>query len=319
MGEQAPMMGSRRLRVVKDVNGRRYRHQRPGPFGRPGSRIGQFDPDAVGEIEAPPPRPGQVMGNSTTPPGGPAKWLSDAGEVRARCLTGRCPTTRGQEADHHRLRAGQPDAIHSPAADIQTRQTGMVILASMSASPVSPKGARASARIPAGGRGAPVTVESASLGWMQASALVLSVLGLVDSAYQTYTHFTGTGLAGCSATGDPCVLVQNSSYAHVLGIPVAVLGVAFYVFMVAICSPPAWRSRLAAIRWIRLASVVTGMIFVLYLVYAELIGVGRICPYCTSVHIITFLLFTLIVCQFVFHPFHPTAESPTGSRWKQSP
>jgi hypothetical protein len=47
MGEQAPMMGSRRLRVVKDVNGRRYRYQRPGSLGRPASRIGQFDPDAV--------------------------------------------------------------------------------------------------------------------------------------------------------------------------------------------------------------------------------------------------------------------------------
>jgi hypothetical protein len=43
MGEQTPMMGRFRLRVVKDVNGRRYRDQRPGSFGR----IGQFDPDAV--------------------------------------------------------------------------------------------------------------------------------------------------------------------------------------------------------------------------------------------------------------------------------
>ena len=41
------MMGRCRLRVVKDVNGRRYRYQRPGPLGRPASRIGQFDPDTV--------------------------------------------------------------------------------------------------------------------------------------------------------------------------------------------------------------------------------------------------------------------------------
>jgi uncharacterized membrane protein len=37
---------------------------------------------------------------------------------------------------------------------------------------------------------------------------------------------------------------------------------------------------------------------VLYLIYAELIEIGRICPHCTSVHIITFLLFCLIVFQF---------------------
>lgn len=178
----------------------------------------------------------------------------------------------------------------------------MAILAGMSASPLSPKGARASARVPAGTSGAPTASRAALLGWMQITALVLSVLGLADSAYQTYTHFTGTGLLGCSTTGDPCVLVQTSSYAYIAGIPVAVFGVAFYVFMVAICSPPAWRSRLAAIRRIRLAAVVTGMIFVLYLIYAELIGVGLICPYCTSVHIITFLLFVLLLCQFTFYP-----------------
>jgi uncharacterized membrane protein len=41
--------------------------------------------------------------------------------------------------------------------------------------------------------------------------------------------------------------------------------------------------------------VVIGMMFVLYLVYREVISLGRICPYCTSVHIITFLLFALLV------------------------
>jgi hypothetical protein len=84
--------------------------------------------------------------------------------------------------------------------------------AGMSASPVSPKGARASANVPAGD--AHARRGAASLSWMQVSAFVLCILGLVDSAYQTYTHFTGTGLAGCSAAGDPCVLVQTSSYAY---------------------------------------------------------------------------------------------------------
>jgi hypothetical protein len=47
MGKQAPMMGRWRLRIVKDVNGGRYRHQRPSAFGCPASRISQFDPDTV--------------------------------------------------------------------------------------------------------------------------------------------------------------------------------------------------------------------------------------------------------------------------------
>jgi hypothetical protein len=39
MGEQAPIMGRCRLRVVKDVNGRGYRYQRPGSPGRPAARL----------------------------------------------------------------------------------------------------------------------------------------------------------------------------------------------------------------------------------------------------------------------------------------
>ena len=35
--------------------------------------------------------------------------------------------------------------------------------------------------------------------------------------------------------------------------------------------------------------------FVLYLIYAELIQIGAICLWCTSVHVATFLIFALIV------------------------
>jgi uncharacterized membrane protein len=142
----------------------------------------------------------------------------------------------------------------------------------------------------------PKTGRAASrLGWLQFSTLALALLGLVDSAYQTYTHYAHAGLLGCSAKADACVVVQSSPYAYVFGIPVAALGVAFYAFMVAICSPRAWRSEMPAIRLARVASVVVGILFVLYLIYSEVIGLGRICPYCTSVHIITFLLFSLVI------------------------
>jgi uncharacterized membrane protein len=135
------------------------------------------------------------------------------------------------------------------------------------------------------------------MGWPQFAILVLSVLGFADSGYQTYAHFTNTGLLACSAKADACVVVQSSQYAWVFGIPVAVLGLAFYAFMVVICSPQAWRSKMPIVHRGRFAAVVIGVLFVLYLVYVEVIRLGRICPYCTSVHIITFLLFSLIVFQ----------------------
>jgi uncharacterized membrane protein len=133
--------------------------------------------------------------------------------------------------------------------------------------------------------------------WIQLTALVLSLAGLGVSIYLTIVHFGSKNILICSANGTiDCEKVLTSSQAMVFGVfPVAVLGLAFYLFMVAINSPWAWRSPLPIIWWARLAGAVTGMGFVLYLIYAELIQIGNICLWCTSVHVITFLLFVLLV------------------------
>jgi uncharacterized membrane protein len=133
--------------------------------------------------------------------------------------------------------------------------------------------------------------------WLPLTTFILSLLGLGLSVYLTITHYTDTAPAGCPANATfNCVKVTTSPESIIFGIfPVAVLGLAFYVFMAAINSPWAWRLDLDIVRWARLAGVITGIAFVLYLVYVELLKVDAICEYCTGVHIITFLLFGLIM------------------------
>lgn len=133
--------------------------------------------------------------------------------------------------------------------------------------------------------------------WLPLTTFILSLVGLGLSIYLTYTHYTDTAPAGCPANATfNCVKVTTSPESMIFGIfPVAVLGLAFYVFMTAINSPWAWRLDLDIVRWARLAGVITGIAFVLYLVYVELLKVDAICEYCTGVHIITFLLFGLIM------------------------
>ena len=80
-----------------------------------------------------------------------------------------------------------------------------------------------------------------------------------------------------------CTKVTTSPQSYVFGIPVAVLGLAFFVFCVAIMSPWAWRASRREVHLVRIASLVVGIGFVLYLVYAELFTIGSICLYCTSV------------------------------------
>ena len=132
--------------------------------------------------------------------------------------------------------------------------------------------------------------------WFQLVTWVLSLAGLGVSIYLTIAHFTESKLLGCSESGlVNCTKVTTSPQSYVFGIPVAVLGLAFFVAAVALMSPWGWRSTRREVALIRIASLVVGMGFVLYLLYAELFIIGSICLYCTSVHAITFLLFVLTI------------------------
>jgi uncharacterized membrane protein len=159
-----------------------------------------------------------------------------------------------------------------------------------------------------GGLGAAVRWSGGSLAF---TTMVVSVLGLADAAYLTYQHFTGaTSFAGCSASGAVnCEAVTTSPESHVFGMPVSVLGLAFFVFMVAINSRWGWKARWPAVHWARLASVVVGIVFVLYLIWAELFRINAICLYCTGVHILTFILFALIIGRAAFSGVKPITDN----------
>ena len=133
--------------------------------------------------------------------------------------------------------------------------------------------------------------------WLQLTTWILSLVGLGVSVYLTITHYDTAVTLACSDKGVVnCGLVTSSPESMVFGVfPVAVLGLAFYVFMAVATSPWAWRSRYPQVAIVRLASVIVGIGFVLYLVYTELFTLNHICLWCTSVHVVTFLLFVLIL------------------------
>jgi uncharacterized membrane protein len=148
--------------------------------------------------------------------------------------------------------------------------------------------------------------------WMQIATLALALAGLGVSIYLTISHFTETALAGCSESGlVNCTKVTTSPESYVFGIPVAVLGLAFFVFAVAIMSPWAWQSTRREIHLARIASLVVGIGFVIYLIYAELFIIDGICLYCTSVHVITFVLFVLTAIAAAVWGLKP------GAPWKR--
>jgi uncharacterized membrane protein len=133
--------------------------------------------------------------------------------------------------------------------------------------------------------------------WFQVVTWALAIAGLGVSTYLTIAHYTSSSILACSDKGlVNCGLVTTSPESKVFGIfPVAVLGLAFFVFMTAAVSPWGWRLKFPQLAWVRVASVVVGIGFVLYLVYTELFTLNAICLWCTSVHVLTFLLFVLII------------------------
>src|SRR4029077_9087029 len=93
--------------------------------------------------------------------------------------------------------------------------------------------------------------------WLQIATFVLALAGLGVSIYLTIAHFTESTLAGCSESGlVNCTKVTTSPQSYVFGIPVAVLGLAFYLFAAAIMSPWAWQAARREIHLLRMASMV---------------------------------------------------------------
>ena len=143
------------------------------------------------------------------------------------------------------------------------------------------------------------TVRAAAPGGVVWSSLVVAVLGLAVAGYLTFERYTASTTLACSESGTiNCLKVTTSSYAKVAGVPVALLGLLFFVAMTALCLPQAWRATNPNVRRVRLAASAVGMVSVLYLVWVEMFRVDAICLWCTAVHVLTFVLFALVVVEF---------------------
>jgi uncharacterized membrane protein len=128
--------------------------------------------------------------------------------------------------------------------------------------------------------------------WPAVAGLVICALGFAVAAYLTYDHFTGTAPLSCPDTGAiNCLKVTTSSYSVIFGMPVAALGLIFFAVMAVLQLPRMWASPDRRVRGARMAWAVIGMGTAVWLVYAELFRINAICLYCTSVHVLTLLVF----------------------------
>lgn len=104
---------------------------------------------------------------------------------------------------------------------------------------------------------------------MTRALAALAVAGTLISVYLSWVHYAGVEPI-CSAVSD-CERVQNSDYAELAGIPVAVIGVFGYG---AILVSLQLRVELTALL------AYAGVGFSAYLTWAELFRVEAICQWC---------------------------------------
>lgn len=131
--------------------------------------------------------------------------------------------------------------------------------------------------------------------WVGMAAFALSLVGVGLSTYMTIAHFTEATILACSGSGElSCTAVTTSPQSRVLGIPVALLGLGFFVVMSILVWPRVWRR---SERWLALTRsllAVAGVIFVLWLITAEVLIIGHICLWCTGVHVVMITLLLVL-------------------------
>ncbi|HEY2430649.1 MAG TPA: vitamin K epoxide reductase family protein [Acidimicrobiales bacterium] len=126
--------------------------------------------------------------------------------------------------------------------------------------------------------------------------LVLTVAGIGVSIYLTIAHYQSASVLACPDTGIiNCTKVTTSSYSTQFGIPLAVLGLGFFVVTLLFQNPWAWRSTSRLLRRSRVVVATGGAAMVLWLIWVELFRLDAICLYCTAVHALSILVFVLTV------------------------
>ena len=105
------------------------------------------------------------------------------------------------------------------------------------------------------------------------TAGLVALAGAAVAGYLTWVHYDGQALV-CVAGGG-CETVQQSAYATIAGVPVALLGLVAYT---AVAGLVAWDSPGARLAAAMIAFVALG--FSMYLVALQLFVIDAVCVWC---------------------------------------
>ncbi|MCR4405017.1 MAG: vitamin K epoxide reductase family protein [Candidatus Acetothermia bacterium] len=130
---------------------------------------------------------------------------------------------------------------------------------------------------------------------MQVAIIVLAILGLADSAYLFYEHL-GHEIV---CIGQGCSIVNDSPYAELFGVPMSVMGLVGYAFILG-AAVAALRLRGRGREWAKAAVygfALVGLLYSGYLTYLELFMIRAICTWCVVSAAIVAAIFALAAVE----------------------
>jgi len=122
-------------------------------------------------------------------------------------------------------------------------------------------------------------------GTLRAISTFLATFGIGVATYIAIAE-AGGGSAVCVAGGKGCQTVAESAYSELLGVNVAIFGIAGYVLLLGAALLRGDGARMAGF-----ALALIGFGFSLYLTYLELFTIEAICQWCVASAVLMTLLF----------------------------
>ena len=111
--------------------------------------------------------------------------------------------------------------------------------------------------------------------WLRLGAAVVALAGILVAGYLTRAYY-GDGSLVCPVGGG-CETVQESEYAELAGIPVALLGLVAYAIVLALILWDAPLARLGAA-----ALALTGLLFSGFLLVVQAFVIDAFCVWCLA-------------------------------------
>jgi uncharacterized membrane protein len=131
--------------------------------------------------------------------------------------------------------------------------------------------------------------------WLLIALIIVAAIGFVDATYLTVEHYTN---ANPPCYIGSCELVLTSAYSTVAGIPVALGGVADYLFMLVMLIIFLDSKKEMALR-IALYSTAVGFAASIYFFILQAFVIHAFCQYCLGSATTSTILFITAVCLIV--------------------